>query len=153
MRKTTWSTYSRQLLTQILIVQGWNRMCHRETRGASLKVASVTLANTWPASILFHFLGLARCCFLYISHVQGQSDFFPAWVHRCSLGMQSGIGGGGEGRHDTICTFDVIIRNFKASVIQGGTIPRLVLGDLKAIWRHLPRIHRTWLEQHMEKMF
>lgn len=46
----------------------------------------------------------------------------------------------GEGKHDSLCTFDVIIRNFKAPAIQGETIPRHVLGDLKAILKTSAKI-------------
>lgn len=76
------------------------------------------LSNTWPASILLRFLGSSRCCLL------GEAT---------------------SSRHELIAalsrptrTFYVVIRNFKASAIRGGTGPRLVLGDLKAIERPLP---------------
>lgn len=102
-QKTTGNTYSWQLLTQI---QGGSRarMWHKETSGERVKVVRtyrrwLTLlhhplqimmgffhcSDTWPSSILPHFLGSARCALFCVSYFQWQSYFLPVWAHYCPL--------------------------------------------------------------------
>lgn len=145
-----------------------NRMWHRETRGASVKVVrtyrrwlnhcslqimmffSIANSDTWPACILPHFLGLARCCSFCLSPFQWQSDFLPAWAHRCPLCLQ--IWGAREGKNNLNWTFDVIIRNFKA--IQGGTIAPPCSGWLESNFEDLCQDYMEHgLNRQMEKMF
>ena len=92
------------------------------------------LAREHPASLP---TGLARCCSPRLSHFQWQSDFLPAWAHRCPLCLQIRGRQGASTPHS-----ERLMSSLGTSRPKEEPFLRLVLGDLKAISKISAKI--TW---------
>lgn len=170
----TESIYSRQLLTQILDLQGgsWQEDVTRGNKSCWCQGGKdlQEVANTATESNLDHdwvfpwFIvtpGLRASCLTSWAEPDVAPSASLAFngkatssQHELIAALSACRSEGDKGKHGSIWAFDVIIRNFKASVSQRGTIPLPCSGWLESNFRDLCQDHMEHgFNRHMVKMF